>query len=43
MKLLRYGSPGQERPAILTADGKIRDLSGIIPDLAGEFLASRVD
>lgn len=38
MKLLRYGSPGQERPAILTVDGKICDLSGIIPDLAGEFL-----
>ncbi|MGA9473149.1 MAG: fumarylacetoacetate hydrolase family protein, partial [Terriglobales bacterium] len=38
MKLLRYGLPGQERPAILTADGKICDLSRIIPDLAGEFL-----
>ena len=38
MKLLRYGSQGQERPAILTADGKICDLSGTIPDLAGEFL-----
>jgi len=38
MKLLRYGSPGQERPAILTADRKICDLSGTIPDLAGEFL-----
>ena len=38
MKLLRCGSPGQERPAILTADGKVHDLSGIITDLAGEFL-----
>ena len=36
MKLLRYGAPGQEKPAILSADGEIRDLSGIIPDLAGE-------
>jgi 2-keto-4-pentenoate hydratase/2-oxohepta-3-ene-1,7-dioic acid hydratase in catechol pathway len=38
MKLLRYGLPGREKPAILTPDGKIRDLSGAIPDLAGEFL-----
>jgi len=38
MKLLRYGSAGQERPAILAADGRIHDLSGMIPDLAGAFL-----
>jgi 2-keto-4-pentenoate hydratase/2-oxohepta-3-ene-1,7-dioic acid hydratase in catechol pathway len=38
MKLLRYGSPGRERPGVLTDDGEIRDLSGIIPDLAGESL-----
>jgi 2-keto-4-pentenoate hydratase/2-oxohepta-3-ene-1,7-dioic acid hydratase in catechol pathway len=38
MKLLRYGPAGRERPGILTVDGKIRDLSGIIPDLAGDFL-----
>jgi len=38
MKLLRYGSPGQEKPAILAADNKIHDLSAIIPDLAGNFL-----
>ena len=38
MKLLRYGSQGQEKPGILGADGEIRDLSGIIPDLAGESL-----
>ena len=38
MKLLRYGSPGQEKPGLLAADGEIRDLSGIIPDLAGESL-----
>ena len=37
MKLLRYGSPGQEKPAICSAD-KIYDLSGIVPDLAGNFL-----
>jgi 2-keto-4-pentenoate hydratase/2-oxohepta-3-ene-1,7-dioic acid hydratase in catechol pathway len=38
MKLLRYGSQGQEKPGIFGADGEIRDLSGIVPDLAGESL-----
>jgi 2-keto-4-pentenoate hydratase/2-oxohepta-3-ene-1,7-dioic acid hydratase in catechol pathway len=38
MKLLRYGPPSEEKPGILDGDGKIRDLSGIIPDLAGESL-----
>jgi 2-keto-4-pentenoate hydratase/2-oxohepta-3-ene-1,7-dioic acid hydratase in catechol pathway len=38
MKLLRYGSPGREKPAVLAADGRIHDLSGIITDVAGEFL-----
>jgi 2-keto-4-pentenoate hydratase/2-oxohepta-3-ene-1,7-dioic acid hydratase in catechol pathway len=39
MKLLRYGPPGQEKPGLLDRDGKIRDLSHIIPDIAGEALA----
>jgi len=38
MKLLRYGVPGQERPAILASDGSIRDLSSVVPDLAGQWL-----
>jgi 2-keto-4-pentenoate hydratase/2-oxohepta-3-ene-1,7-dioic acid hydratase in catechol pathway len=38
MKLLRYGSSGQEKPGILSPDGEIRDLSGVISDLAGESL-----
>jgi 2-keto-4-pentenoate hydratase/2-oxohepta-3-ene-1,7-dioic acid hydratase in catechol pathway len=38
MKLLRYGSPGQEKPAILAGDGKIRDISGHITDVGGKFL-----
>src|SRR5690242_3889124 len=38
MKLLRYGVPGQERPAILASDGSIRDLSSVVPDLAGQLL-----
>jgi 2-keto-4-pentenoate hydratase/2-oxohepta-3-ene-1,7-dioic acid hydratase in catechol pathway len=36
MKLLRYGPQGQERPGILDADGRIRDLSGVIADLTPE-------
>ena len=38
MKLLRYGSPGQERPAVLASDGSIRDLSSVVSDLAGQWL-----
>jgi 2-keto-4-pentenoate hydratase/2-oxohepta-3-ene-1,7-dioic acid hydratase in catechol pathway len=33
MKLLRYGNPGKEKPGMLDADGKIRDLSGVVPDI----------
>jgi ureidoglycolate lyase len=39
MKLLRYGPRGQEKPGLLDRDGKIRDLSGAIPDIAGEVLS----
>jgi 2,4-didehydro-3-deoxy-L-rhamnonate hydrolase len=35
MKLLRYGLPGEEKPGVLATDGTIRDLSNLIPDLAG--------
>ena len=33
MKLLRYGAPGKEKPGLLDADGKLRDLSAHIPDI----------
>ena len=33
MKLLRYGPKGQEKPGLLDADGKIRDLSGHVADI----------
>lgn len=36
MKLLRYGAIGEERPACLDSQGRIRDLSGIIPDITAE-------
>ena len=38
MKLLRYGSPGAEKPGLLDSSGAIRDLSGVIPDISGETL-----
>jgi len=38
MKLLRYGPPGQERPGLLDTAGKIRDLSGVVGDIAGDTL-----
>ena len=38
MKLLRYGEFGQEKPGILDAGGLIRDLSGIVEDIAGKAL-----
>ena len=38
MKLLRYGEPGQERPALLDSHGGIRDLSDLIGDLSGTAL-----
>ena len=33
MKLLRYGPKGQEKPGMLDADGRIRDLSGVVADI----------
>lgn len=39
MKLLRYGSAGQEQPGILDSAGNIRSLTGIIPDVAGDALS----
>jgi len=39
MKLVRFGQPGREKPGIIDANGRIRDLSGVVPDIAGETLA----
>ncbi|MDQ7071214.1 MAG: fumarylacetoacetate hydrolase family protein [Rhodobacterales bacterium] len=38
MKLLRYGSIGNELPGLLDNDGNIRDLSDIVPDISGSML-----
>jgi 2,4-didehydro-3-deoxy-L-rhamnonate hydrolase len=39
MKLLRYGPKGREKPGLLDADGRIRDLSRRIADITPEILA----
>ncbi len=40
MKLLRYGPQGQEKPGLLDAQGRLRDLSGQVADLTGEVLGA---
>lgn len=39
MKLLRFGPVGQEKPALVDRQGKLRDLSGVVADIAGEVLS----
>ncbi len=39
MKLLRFGPKGAEKPGLIDGDGRIRDLSGIVDDVAGPALA----
>ncbi len=41
MKLVRYGQPGREKPGIIDAEGRIRDLSKVVPDIAGETLSPK--
>ncbi len=38
MKFLRYGPRGQEKPGTLDAEGRIRDLSGVIADITPDQL-----
>jgi 2-keto-4-pentenoate hydratase/2-oxohepta-3-ene-1,7-dioic acid hydratase in catechol pathway len=38
MKLVRFGAAGAEKPGLIDADGKVRDLSGVVPDIAGDVL-----
>ena len=40
MKLLRHGPRGQERPGVLDANGRVRDLSAVVPDIAGDVLTA---
>ena len=38
MKLVRYGNPGKEKPGLIDSDGKLRDLSSVVPDIGPEQL-----
>ena len=38
MKLLRFGSPGKEKPGLVDDSGAIRDLSGLVEDISKETL-----
>jgi 2,4-diketo-3-deoxy-L-fuconate hydrolase len=38
MKLTRVGALGAERPALIDDKGKLRDLSGVVTDIAGNVL-----
>jgi 2-keto-4-pentenoate hydratase/2-oxohepta-3-ene-1,7-dioic acid hydratase in catechol pathway len=40
MKLVRFGEAGREKPGLLDDGGQIRDLSGVVPDISAETLAS---
>lgn len=39
MKLLRHGPLGSEKPGLVHADGTIRDLTGVVPDISGAVLS----
>src|SRR5689334_23142678 len=41
MKLLRFGPIGNEKPGMLDAQGRIRDLSGVVDDIAGNVLSEK--
>jgi len=39
MKLVRFGPPGREKPGIVDKDGRIRNLSKVVPDIVGETIS----
>ncbi len=41
MKLVRYGSPGKEKPGLIDADGKLRDLSKVVGDIGPDQLSPK--
>ncbi|MFJ4293533.1 fumarylacetoacetate hydrolase family protein [Cupriavidus sp. NPDC089707] len=42
MKLVRVGNPGAERPGVIDADGRVRDLSGVVGEIGPGELAPAV-
>ena len=41
MKLVRYGKPGKEKPGLIDAEGRLRDLSAVVPDIGPEQLSPK--
>jgi len=41
MKLVRYGKPGKEKPGMVDAEGRLRDLSGVVADIGPEQLSAK--
>jgi 2,4-diketo-3-deoxy-L-fuconate hydrolase len=41
MKLVRYGNPGKEKPGLIDAEGKLRDLSKVIKDVTPDQLSDK--
>jgi len=41
MKLVRFGAAGREKPGIVDSEGRIRDLSKLVTDVAGEDLSPK--
>jgi 2,4-diketo-3-deoxy-L-fuconate hydrolase len=39
MKLMRHGAKGAEQPALVDAQGQVRDLSGVLPDITADTLS----
>ncbi len=42
MKLVRYGNPGKEKPGLIDAQGVLRDLSAVLPDIGAAQLGDAV-
>ena len=38
MKLVRYGQAGKEKPGLIDADGRLRDLSSVVKDITPDLL-----
>jgi 2,4-diketo-3-deoxy-L-fuconate hydrolase len=41
MKLVRYGQPGKEKPGLIDAQGRLRDLSGVVADITPDQLSDK--
>jgi 2,4-didehydro-3-deoxy-L-rhamnonate hydrolase len=40
MKLVRYGNPGKEKPGLIDAQGVLRELSSVVPDIGAAQLGN---